>query len=178
MRTLIFTTMVGVLALLAAGCGEGPVGPPGPPGNANVFSIPLDFDYNNAAFNGAVASEQFEVDAITPSVVDNGAVLLYYRFADTWTALPYTLAVEAPDDPARVDYTATFGYAYDDFFVEVFVEASTDDDVVLDEIGQTELFSGVLDLKLVVIDGFAFGKNSPVDLRDYEAVKAYFGLKD
>lgn len=178
MRTLILTTMLSVLALVATGCDEGPVGPPGPPGNANVFSLSLDFDYNSAAFNGAVASEQFDVDAITPSVVDEGAVLLYYRFADTWTALPYTLAVEAPDDPARVDYTATFGYAYDDFFLEVFVEASTDDEVVLDEIGQTELFGGPIALKAVIIDGFPLGKNSPVDVRDYEAVKAYFGLKD
>ncbi|MDX1546056.1 MAG: hypothetical protein R3247_03660 [Rhodothermales bacterium] len=178
MRSWILSSALAVLALLATGCDEGPVGPPGPPGNANVFSLSFTFDYNGALFNGAVASEQYDVPAITPSVVDEGAVLVYYRFADTWTALPYTLSVEAADDPPRVDYTATFGYAYDDQFIEVFVESSSDDEVVLDEIGATELFGSPIAMKAVIIDGFAFGKNSPVDLTDYEAVRAYFGLPE
>ena len=178
MKSLLSTILMGFVLLLASGCDEGPVGPPGPPGNANVFSLNFQFDYNGADLNGTVVSAQYDVPDITPSVVDNGAVLVYYRFADTWTALPYTLSVEALDDPPRVDYTATFGYAYDDQFIEVFVEASSDDPVVIDEIGNTELFGAPIQMKAVIIDGFAFGKNSEIDLRDYEAVKAYFNLKD
>lgn len=180
MKSLLSTILFGFVLLLASGCDEGPVGPPGPPGNANVFSLNFQFDYNgsSAVQNGTVVSEQYDVPDITPSVVDDGAVLVYYRFAGTWTALPYTLSVEAPDDPPRVDYTATFGYAYDDQFIEVFVEASSDDPVVIEEIGNTDLFGAPIEMKAVIIDGVFFGKNSDLDLRDYEAVKAYFNLKD
>ncbi|HMB90066.1 MAG TPA: hypothetical protein VKP65_04410 [Rhodothermales bacterium] len=178
MKSLLSTFLMGFVLLLASGCDEGPVGPPGPPGNANVFSLNFQFDYASAALNGTVVSEQFDVPDITPSVVDDGAVLVYYRFAGTWTALPYTLSVEAPDDPPRVDYTATFGYAYDDQFIEVFVEASSDDPVVIQEISETDLFIEPIEMKAVIIDGFFVGKNSDLDLRDYEAVKAYFNLKD
>lgn len=180
MKSLLSTILMGFVLLLISGCDEGPVGPQGPPGNANVFSLNFQFDYNgsSAVQNGTVVSEQYDVPDITPSVVDDGAVLVYYRFAGTWTALPYTLSVEAPDDPPRVDYTATFGYAYDDQFIEVFVEASSDDPVVIQEISETELFGAPIEMKAVIIDGFFFGKNSDLDLRDYEAVKAYFNLKD
>ena len=34
------------------------------------------------------------------------------------------------------------------------------------------------DMKIVIIDGFFAGKNLDLDLRDYEAVKNYFGLKN
>lgn len=175
MRNLLTIGLLMFFSLSLFGCVEGPVGPPG---NANVFSLNFIFSYNDASFNGPVASQQYDVPSITPSVVDNGAVVLYYRFAGTWTALPYTLSVEAPDDPPRVDYTATFGYAYDDAFLEVFVEASSEDEVVLDELGSTDLFSGPIDMKAVVIDGFSIGKNSEVDWTDYEAVKAYYNLDD
>ena len=33
-------------------------------------------------------------------------------------------------------------------------------------------------MKAVIIDGFPLGKKPEVDLTDYEAVKAYFGLED
>ena len=112
---------------------------------------------------------------ITASVVDGGAVLVYFRDQSTWTALPFTVGVES-SDLAAVDYTFTLGFGYDDGFLEVFVEASTDDDVVWDDI--LTLLPADYDMKIVIIDGFFVGKTSTLDLRDYEAVKAHFGLKE
>ncbi len=175
MRPLFTSALVGLFLLAATGCDEGPVGPPGPPGNANVISFNFNFSFDEAVFNGAVASEQYTVPEITPSVVDGGAVLVYFRDQSTWTALPFTVGVES-SDLAAVDYTFTLGFGYDDGFLEVFVEASSDDDVVWDDI--LTLLPPDYEMKIVIIDGFFLGKNSTLDLRDYKAVKAHFGLKD
>lgn len=175
MRSVFTSALVGLFLFVATGCDEGPVGPPGPPGNANVISFNFTFSFDQAVFNGAVASEQYDVPEITPSVVDGGAVLIYFRDQGTWTALPFTVGVESAD-LAAVDYTFTLGFGYDDAFLDVFVEASTDDDVVWDDI--LTLLPPDYDMKIVIIDGFFLGKNTNLDLSDYEAVSAYFGLKE
>ena len=175
MRSLFTSVLVGLFLFAATGCDEGPVGPPGPPGNANVISFNVNFSFDQAVFNGSVASEQYDIPEITASVVDGGAVLVYFRDQSTWTALPFTVGVES-SDLAAVDYTFTMGFGYDDGFLEVFVEASTDDDVVWDDI--LTLLPADYDMKIVIIDGFFVGKTSTLDLRDYEAVKAHFGLKE
>ncbi|ARA92057.1 hypothetical protein AWN76_001990 [Rhodothermaceae bacterium RA] len=163
----LLPALLGAMLLLSA-CAEGPVGPPGPPGNANVFSLTFLFTMDDASISGPVASVGYEVPAITPSVVDDGAVLLYFREQGTWTAMPYTFADESPDLPA-VDYTITLGYGYDDRFLEVFYEASTAD-IPLENQPDREI-------KAVIIDGFPAAK-AAVDFSDYEAVRAYFNLTD
>jgi len=149
------------------GC-DGPVGPPGPPGNANVFSHTVIFSMDDAVFNGTVASSQYEIPDITGTVVDEGAVLVFFREQDTWTAMPYTFGVESPDLPA-VDYTITMGFAYEWEFLELFYESSTD---AVDLSLQPDRT-----VKIVIIDGLGFGKTG-IDLTDYEAVKSFYGLKD
>lgn len=162
-----FRSLVAAALLLFAAC-DGPAGPPGPPGNANVHSISFEFSMAEAQINGPVASVGYDVPSITPSVVDHGAVLVYFREQGTWTALPYTFAEESPDLPA-VDYTITFGYAFDDAFLELFYEASTTEIALENQPDRR--------MKAVVIDGMPLGKIG-VDPSDYEAVHAYFGLDD
>jgi len=160
------------LFLFAAGCvideQVGPEGPPGPAGNANVFTVNFLYTMDDAVINGNVASVQYDVPGITASVVDEGAVLMFFREQGTWTAMPYTFAVESPDLPA-VDYTITLGFGYDDAFIEVFYEASTEAVALEDQPNR--------EMKAVIIDGFPFGKQE-LDLRNYEAVRAYFGLEE
>ncbi|MDA0377981.1 MAG: hypothetical protein O2899_00690 [Bacteroidetes bacterium] len=160
------------LALSATGCiieeSVGPEGPMGPPGNANVFSLGFDFFLDDAVVNGAVASVQYEVPDLTASVVDDGAILMFFRDQGTWTAMPYTFGVESQDLPA-VDYTVSLGFGYEVGFLEVFYEASTDA-INLRQLPDREM-------KLVVIDGWYHGKRN-VDLTDWEIVKATFGLSD
>ncbi|TDI74938.1 MAG: hypothetical protein E2O84_05055 [Bacteroidetes bacterium] len=155
-------------ALMMSGCSVDSVGPPGPAGNANVFSIGLRFEMVDAVINGTVASVQYDVPALTPLVVDEGAILLFFRDQGTWTAMPYTYGVESLELPA-VDYTVSFGFGYEVEFLEIFYEVSTDAADI------TSLPDR--NIKMVVIDGFPFGKSS-IDLSDWLTVKAFYGLKE
>ena len=173
MKTLLTNGLAVLLLLAVAGCEidattgpEGPPGPPGAPGNANVFTLNFTFSMVDAIINDNVASVQFDAPDVSPSVVDEGAVLMFFREQGTWTAMPYVFAYESPD-LAAVDYTVNLGFGYEVDFLEVFYEASTD---AIDLTDQPDR-----QIKAVVIDGFPFGKTD-VDLTDYEAVKAYFGF--
>lgn len=172
MKNHLLSLLFVLLALGASGCiieeSVGPEEPMGPPGNANVFSLGFDFYLEDAVVNGAVASVQYQVPDLTASVVDDGAVLMFFRDQGTWTAMPYTFGVESQDLPA-VDYTVSLGFGYEMGFLEVFYEASTDA-IDLRQLPDREM-------KLVLIDGWYYGKRS-VDLTDWEAVKAAFGLTD
>lgn len=140
--------------------------------SADVLSVNLDFDFRDASYVGAVASASYNIPEITRSVVDHGAVLMYFREQGTWTALPYSFGVEAPDAPV-VDYTVSIGFGFEHRMVEIFVELSTDEvwDDVLDRL------PGGYDMKAVVINDRAFRKNGP-DPTNWEAVRDYYGLPD
>ena len=172
MKTSFRFVLLLAMAVAGSGCvvddNEGPRGPQGPPGNANVFSLNFDFFLADAVFNGTVASVQFDIPALTGSVVDDGAVLLFFRDQGTWTAMPYTYGVESPD-VAAVDYTVSLGFGYEVGFLEVFYETS------IDAIDITSLPDR--EIKAVVIDGFPFGKKS-IDFTDWNAVKEAFNLSD
>ena len=159
---------------LLAGCDQGPTGPEGregQPGNANVFSVNFTFSVNDAIINGNVASVAFDVPGITPSVVDDGAVLVFFRDQGTWTSMPFVFSVES-EDLAAVDYTINMAYGFDDEFLEVFYEAS-----IVDPDFAFDVFADQPDreMKAVIIDGL-FGKTQ-IDLTDYNAVAEYFGLE-
>ncbi len=163
MRSLVLTGMV-----LVGGC-VNVVGPEISPENANVSTVTVSFALAHATLSGSVASQGYDVPVITPTVVDRGAVLAYFRDQSTWTALPFTVGIESSAD-AVVDYTFTMGYAYEDDFLEVFIEASTADEVVWTDI------AGLLQeeylIKVVVIDSYMEG----LDVADYEAVRSFYGL--
>ncbi len=150
---------------------RGPVGPQGDPGNANVFSLNFTFSIADAIINGNVASVQYDVPGITPNVVDDGAVLLFFRDQGTWTSMPFVFSVES-EDLAAVDYTINMAYGFDDEFLEVFYETSVvDSDFAMDIF----LEQPDREMKAVIIDGF-FAKSS-VDLTDYNEVATFFGLE-
>lgn len=139
--------------------------------NEGTISTPIElvFSMNDAVINGDVASSQFTVGAINPNVVDNGAVLAYFREQGTWTAMPYTFGVESPDLLA-VDYTITMGFGYDDGLLEVFYEASTPEAPLIDQPDRR--------IKAIILEDLSFLSEANVDMNDYESVKAYLNLKD
>ncbi len=171
MRTRIHSLFL-LVFLAIAGCGDTIVAPV--PQTA-VRSLNVTFTPAAASLNGMVASEQFRVPGVTPWVVDQGAVLVYFRDQSTWTALPFTVGRNS-GDLAAVDYTFTLGYAYDEGFVEIFMEASTDDEVVWRDI--VDSLPRSYAMKIVILDVFPAGKTFDLDLRNYEAVRAYFGLEE
>lgn len=169
MKSSVKLILLVILATGGAACiVEESTGPQGPPGNANVFSLNFDFLLADAVFNGTVASVQYDIPDISVSVVDEGAVLMFFRDQGTWTGMPYTYGVESLDVPA-VDYTVSLGFGYEVGFLEVFYEVS------IDALDVTELSDR--EMKAVIIDGFPFGKTE-VNLNDWETVKALFKLSD
>lgn len=172
MKALYGTLLLAAFLALNACDSNGPTGPQGPPGNANVHTVTIEFLADDMIIDGAsgVASLAFDVPTITPSVVDDGAVLAFFAAEGTWTALPYTYAYESTRLEA-VDHTIEFGYGFehDDAggFVEFFYEPS------IPEVDATK--PGNQRVKVVVIDGFPVGK-SGLDLHDHDAVMEYFGL--
>lgn len=164
---LLFTA-----ALAWSGCVE-VAGPEGPPGNANIRTVTIAFAPSDATRNGTVVSRGYNLRELVPSVVDRGAVFVYFRDQRTWTALPYTLGIENPDVVA-VDYTFTIGYAYDDALLEIFIEASSATDLVWDEI--VALLPAEYLMKVVIIDGFSAAQDAGIDPADYEAIEAFYSL--
>ena len=125
-------------------------------------SVEFVFSMSDAVINGDVASTQFNVPAINRAVVENGAVLAYFREQGTWTAMPFTFAVESPDIPA-VDFTITMGFGFDEGFLEVFYEASSEA-ANLDE--QPDRI-----IKVVILDDLSLPAVANLDLNNYESVQ-------
>lgn len=138
-------------------------------GSVEVRSLEVLFTMDDAVINGPVASAQYGVPGITPEVTDFGVVMAYFREQGTWTAMPYTFGEESPDLPA-VDYTITMGYGYDDGLLEIFYEASTEEAPLFDQPDRR--------IKIVIIDDLSISSAANLDLTNYEAVKAEFGLQD
>lgn len=169
MRRLFWAFPAFFVVLTLNACSDTPVAPAG---EAGVVSVPLVFSFEDAAYNGAVASAQFTMPEIGRSVVDHGAVLLYFRDQGTWTALPYTFGVESLDLEA-VDFTVSMGFGFDHRLLELFVELSTPE--VWDD--ALDLLPAEYSLKAVIINDRVFSKNGP-DMSDYEAVREYYGLPE
>ena len=125
-------------------------------------SVEFVFSMSDAVINGDVASAQFNVPAINRAVVENGAVLAYFREQGTWTAMPFTFGVESPDLPA-VDFTITMGFGFDEGFLEVFYEASSEAANLED---QPDRF-----IKVVILDDLSIPAVANLDLSNYEQVK-------
>ena len=165
-RFLLFLSLVALVAALT-GCDSNEYDDPRD--RPAMRSFEVTFDLDEASFEGPIASIAYDAPEITREVVRNGMVMAYVREADTWTALPYTYGVEAPDRPA-VDYTVTLGHAHDVHFFEVFYELSVNDEQVWSEIPQERR------IKVVAFSGAAVQRNQHLNFRDYEAVKQHFEL--
>ena len=183
MMRVYATVLALLLALTSAGCETVDSAPYEDDVETDVYSFALTLHYSDLVHNGFVASRAWDRVDIPLSTVRNGAVVAYYYDEGTWTALPTTLGLEKPDEPL-VDYTVTFGYAFEEDFFELYLEASTDDPLIWnadpeDDIVQiAEIFGGATDIKVVVIDSYVPMRRSVVDLSDYEAVRDYYGLEE
>lgn len=140
----------------------------------------FSFSGNNLDVNAdaSIGSYHREVDEMTSDIVDDGAVLLYADGdlildggAGTWTALPYTQAVDFDDD-LIVDYTLTFTYSYDlqDLYVDIIGSATG---LTFEDLPRT-------DFKLVLIPGDLYVGNAKtgIDYSNYEAVRQAYNIAE
>jgi|SRR5690606_22420808 len=169
----VFVVLVVGTALASTGC-DGDDGV-----ETDIFTVSDTFSLNHTdvAFTDFVANIRYAISAIGADVVANGAVLVFIEdLHGTWTALPYTYGIEATDQPV-VDYTVSIGYAFDTGFVDVFVEASSSDDVVWEEILDDALLGTTRRIRFVIFNTFVRGKTQ-VDVTDYEALRRHYGLPE
>lgn len=158
-RPTVLLPLILALALVFSAC-EGPVGPPGPPGRDGlpgdpaVTSFDVFFDSGAATLSSdeLVLFTEYDAPEINRGVVENGIVMAYYfeETSETWTAMPYTYGEESQELNA-VDYTLTFGYAFNTGFLQVFYEASAP--FALD-------FAVSRDVRVVVLEGDPFAAST------------------
>lgn len=140
---------------------QGPAGPQGPMGNANVMTL----TFNNPAWtyygNNVWQITEHDTTHITPSIMDNGAILVYILLSDnTWYTVPCW----------------RFGRVYYTSAATGVVTLYTPDP------GSNTTPEIVLKLKVVLIPGtppLGLGIRYPgVHFSDYPSVAKAFGLKE
>ena len=172
-----------------------------------VIDFELDTDGYDVADEGRRASyttddiegnsDRDDVEDALRLAGDGGLVLLYAESrltadesdtGQTYTPLPVTRGFEGADGDGVpfVDYTVTFTYAFDnqDLYVDILSSAELDYDFLLDE---TLGLGNDIAFRLVTLEAdVVFNKQAEVlgktgaeiDFRNYEQVKAVFGLPD
>ena len=150
---------------------DGPVGPAGKDGNANVIaSNTLMLNNWSSTFDNGTEFTYSSIitwGSISQAIKDNGVVMIYIHDNTTtnWTALPYSES----------------GTGYSDAFnFEVAVGQVT---VTFDGFDNTgspgaAALNGVFTIRMVAIPSSVRIANPNVNLKDYNAVKAAFHLKD
>jgi len=132
--------------------------------DTDVYVTEVDFNVASATLNGTVLSQQFAVPAIDNNAA---AVLAYFYEQGTWTAMPYTYAVDDAQLQA-VSYTISLGHAFSNQTFEAFYESSAADVNLRQQPSRR--------IRVVVLGDYAAKQN--VDFSDYNAVKAAFHLPD
>ncbi len=164
----------------AAGA-QGPTGPAGPAGKVTFFAtewIKADNKFWIESYDAATLTSRMAlfggaIDKITQADLNGGIVLVYDTYFEdkaTINALPYDYIFgdnhvwfsygASKSDKNYIDLYATFAKNVDpkNFFTEI-----TGPDIWY---------------RVVIIPALAGGRIKGVDLKDYNAVKTYFGLKD
>ena len=121
---------------------------------------------------------------------DNELILDVETTGQTYTALPVTVGYEVELDNGLpvVEYTVTYTYAFDnqDLYVDVLSSARSDSfpggdqnaGVLFDDLLPREIEMRLVTLEADVFAAKSSQQKAPIDLRNYEQVKAVFGLPD
>lgn len=183
-KTCLLLSLSILMITLSACSKKGDTGPQGPQGNQGVtgptgatgYSVPViveDFsvgpnDWQHTGTAGTAGAHDYYYHTsthLTTDVMNGGAVLLYQQVtvnsSNGYSAVPNTFySTSGRMVSVRFAYTTQqldVQYYLDDFSFATFSSAVTFRMVVVPNVGKTSW---------------------PVDLTDYQAVKAYFHLKD
>lgn len=160
-KILILSVFV---SLLISGCEKGDKGDPGPSGTTNVsahtYSV-LDWSSNSSCwFTNLTVSE------ITSDNINSISVQVYFGKGDgVWMALPTTVV-------ASTDYYMGYSTAVGIVQIQWYYNG-----VGIGNSPNT-FFGFTSQYKIVLIPNAAKKANPNVDLKDYNAVKAAFDLKN
>lgn len=157
------TTMIIGMLVFSTSCKKGDTGPAGTngkDGNANVVSSTITS--SNWVYTSPSWKIDFTYPAITQSIIDNGAVLVYLQVGSAYNQLPLTTYPSST-------YSRT--YEVSSYVGGVAIYA-TDSDLTQPANPGSKKF------KVVVIAASGLKQNPNVNLDNYEEVKAAFNIQD
>ncbi len=146
----------------------GNTGPKGDPGNANVKVYSKDILNETWTVEGTIPVGLLKLEIPAPNVltrnaINNHVILVYVESSDfgyIWSLLPYYT-----DRNIRVQYDLREGLLI----------------LKRDQNGQAKTQSIFSKVRIVVIEPTSSGtinRKTPIDFKDYNAVKAYYNLED
>ncbi len=164
----ILTALLFLSLLSMASCTK--TGPQGPAGmGAKVKNITVTasdwVQYGTSGQAGAHVYYRLQTSDVDSSCYSSGTVLVYRSMINTlqnggWRAIPYSYT-----NPANISFDWTYTYAPGYVDIEVYLS-----DLHFMSAPQLDYY------KVVIVPGMY--KTAPCDYSDYNAVKAYFHLKD
>lgn len=154
--------LMGISIVMFNGCAKdgatGPAGIAGTNGNANVNGSTSVTASNWTLNSGVLYSTTLTWTPITQAIVDKGIVMVYEGDGSNgWVALPYTSVNESRY------------FNFDVGFVNIYI-TNTD--------GSAPTNPGAQTYRIVVIPASNLIAHPNVDFKNYQVVKATFGLKD
>lgn len=163
---LALVLTVSFSAFLLSSCEKGKDGDPGKPGKVNVSSH--TYAVNKWSLNGSVWFANFPVSELTPKNNDSASVQVYFGVGNgTWQALP-RVQVEGGNN-----YFMNYSTAKDTIQVQ-WVSNS----ILFKGDDPNSYYNTVSQFKVVVIPPVALKAKPDVDLRDYQAVKRAFEIRN
>jgi hypothetical protein len=158
-------TLLALAAVLFSHCTkEGPPGPQGEPGTVNIDSYL--YTANNWSLN---SNSQWYctigVPGLTTANIDDAGVLVYFKVATAWRALPYTAVSSTNYFMGFYSYVGTV----DVLWTYNGIGSGSD---------PNDYYNTNVQFKIVVIPAEQRLANPDVDWNDYEAVKQRFNLND
>ena len=130
-------------------------------GNTNIFSKTLTVYGSQWYFVSPTYAVDLAVAEINQSVVDNGAVMVYYRNGyGEWQAMPNTI-------PVASTYASVYAFSFWNGHVSLY---KTDTDLIT--LAPTDM-----DVKIVVLSLKSMMENQDVNWNNYSEVSSRFNLK-
>lgn len=146
----------------------GPIGATGQTGNANVIQI----SYPAKTWGtGKNASQQFLFPSnITPAIMNSSAVLVYMTDGTPNNAISYGWYSIPGIVPSKgVDH---------EFYYETTFAGNTAGMNIYRKVAATATLAASTRIVIIPANDIRNGRKAPVDFSDYNAVKAYYNLKD
>jgi hypothetical protein len=147
----------------------GPAGADGQDGNANVVSLTKTLsNFSWQQISDGYAACSISAPEITQDITDKGLVNVYFKTNELsdwgmptgqWIAMPFSIA------DADIEFSESFTFSFAPGLLTLYDQT---------DLAPTLNPGGEIRIVLATADGMT----APVDWKDYQAVQAYFGLKD
>lgn len=162
-KLLFALVLLSTLFLFTRCTKEGPEGPAGKDGNANVKSSTVTFSNWTWDSGNSYMYVDFTWSAITSSIVNSGALLIYVNTTSGWAQLPRTIYPSA-------SYSESQRFTYNVGSFRIIVQDS--------DFLQPTPALGTWTIKVVAIEASARKANPDLDWSNYNDVKERFNLTD